>query len=57
VLEDVREASARELSEVSTFDRTPPFATDTVEAECKYMNYMDRQVKEMQSWRKNQEFK
>ncbi|CAM9217661.1 unnamed protein product [Ectocarpus sp. 12 AP-2014] len=57
VLEDVREASARELSKVSTFERTPDFARETVEASCKYMNYMDRQVKEMESWRRNQEFR
>lgn len=57
VLEDVREAGARELSQVTTFDTTPDFARETVEASCKYMNYMDRQVKEMEGWRRNQEFR
>lgn len=57
VVEDVLEADTRELSKVSTFDRTPAFARETAEASCKYMNYMDRQVKEMKSWRINQEFR
>eukprot|EP00903_Cladosiphon_okamuranus_P013636 g12700.t1 len=57
VLEDVREDHAREMSKVTTFDTTPEFARETVEASCKYMNYMDRQVKEMEGWRRNQEFK
>ncbi|CAM9402712.1 unnamed protein product [Scytosiphon promiscuus] len=57
VLEDVKEAGARELSTVSTFHSTPEFARETVEASCKYMNYMDRQVKEMEGWRRNQEFR
>ncbi|CAN0245644.1 unnamed protein product, partial [Discosporangium mesarthrocarpum] len=33
---------------------TPDFARETVEATCKYMNYLDRQIREMESWRKNQ---
>lgn len=42
---------------MSSFDKTPLFARDTVEASCKYMNYMDRQVKEMEGWRRNQDFR
>lgn len=53
----MKEASAREQSEVSNFDKTPLVARDTVEASCKYMNYMDRQVKEMEGWRRNQDFR
>lgn len=53
----MKEASAREQSEVSNFDKTSIFARDTVEASCKYMNYMDRQVKEMEGWRRNQDFR
>ncbi|CAM9152738.1 unnamed protein product [Chrysoparadoxa australica] len=36
---------------------TPEWAVDSVEAACKYANYMDRQVKEMEAWRRNQDMK
>lgn len=57
VLEEVRRAAAKAPSEIPAFESTPVFAKDTVEASCKYMNYMDRQIKEMEGYRKNQDFR
>jgi len=37
--------------------RTADIAWDTVEALCKYKNYMARQEQEMETWRKNQNMK
>lgn len=57
VLEDIKRVTAKGPSEVPTFEDTPVFARDTVEASCKYMNYMDRQIKEMEAYRKNQDLR
>ena len=57
MLEEVREAGARELSQVSKFEGTHEVAKDSVEAACKYMNYLDRQLKEMENWRRNQDLR
>jgi len=37
--------------------RTDDIVWDTVEAMCKYKNYMERQEQEMETWRKNQNMK
>ncbi|KAG5176089.1 glucose inhibited division protein A-domain-containing protein [Tribonema minus] len=37
--------------------RTPAWAAETVEAQCKYANYVTRQVKEMETWRRNQDLR
>lgn len=57
VLEEIKRATAKAPSEVRTFVPTPDFAKDTVEASCKYMNYMGRQIKEMEGYRKNQDLR
>lgn len=53
----MREAGARELSQEGKFEDTHPAARDSVEAACKYMNYLERQLKEMENWRRNQNFR
>lgn len=57
VLEEIKRVTAKGPSEVPVFEETPSFARETVEASCKYMNYMDRQIKEMEAYRRNQDFR
>lgn len=57
VLEEMKRVAAKVPSDVREFEPTPDFAKETVEATCKYMNYMDRQIKEMEGYRKNQDLR
>ncbi|CEM01366.1 unnamed protein product [Vitrella brassicaformis CCMP3155] len=39
------------------YERSPAFMVDTVAAECMYGAYLDRQVREMETWRKNNQMR